>query len=143
MTERDVDLGAGAVVDPPEQALVCPLSLRELRDVVLLEHLTHETAVRLRDHAFEGGLVEHPGIPAGVHLRHDHVDAVGLPAHVLVDPAEFDLELVRRKGERAEDAEAAGPADRRDDVATVAESEDGELDAEQVTDAGVHHLSRL
>jgi len=52
---------------------------------------------------------------------------------------ELDLErLGRREGERAEDAEAAGLAHRRHDVATVAEGEDRELDAEGVAEAGAH-----
>src|SRR5207253_551146 len=76
---------------------------------------------------------------AGVRHGHHDVDAVRLPADVLVDPAELDLErLGRREGERAEDAEAAGLAHRRHDVATVAEGEDRKLDAEGVAEAGAH-----
>ena len=81
----------------------------------------------------------------GVHLVHalvlgrDHdVDAVGLVAHVLVDPGELHLELLGGEGDGAEDADAAGVGDGGDDVAAVGEGEDGELDAEPVADLGVH-----
>ena len=75
---------------------------------------------------------------AHVLRRHHDVDAVGLVAHVLVDPVELDLELVGREGERAEHAEAPGLAHRGHDVATVGEGEDRELDPESVTDRRPH-----
>ena len=66
----------------------------------------------------------------------DHdVDAVGLVADVLVDPVELDLELLGGEADGAEHAEAAGLADRDDDVAAVGEGEDRELDAEFVANA--------
>ena len=70
----------------------------------------------------------------------DDVDAVGVVADVLVDPVELDLELLGREADGAEHAEAAGLADRDDDVAAVGEGEDRELDAEVVADGGVHAM---
>jgi hypothetical protein len=62
---------------------------------------------------------------------HDDIDSVRLAADVVVDPVELGLQLFGREVERAEDAHAAGAADRGDDVAAVAESEDRILDAEE------------
>ena len=60
---------------------------------------------------------------------------------LLVDPVELDLELLGREADGAEHAEAAGLADRDDDVAAVGEGEDRELDAEVVADGRVHGCS--
>src|SRR5207249_11318711 len=139
VAERDLHLRARAGVRPGEQRLVGRLALREGRHLVALEDLLDEAAVALRDHLLEDRLVEPALLGAGVRLRHHDVDAIGLPAHVLVDPAELHLELLGGgEGERAEDAEAAGLAHRRHHVAAVAEGEDRELDAEGVADAGAH-----
>jgi hypothetical protein len=73
-------------------------------------------------------------------LRDDHVDAVRPAAHLLVDPAQLDLELVGVEAHRAEHAEPAGVRDRGDDVAAVAEREQRELDPEQLGDARPHPL---
>src|SRR5262249_38297502 len=70
--------------------------------------------------------------------RHHDVDAVGLAAHVLVDPGELHVELLGGVGERAEHAEAAGPAHRRRDVAAMGEGEDRELDAELLAQLVAH-----
>ena len=51
---------------------------------------------------------------------------------------QLDLELLGREADGAEHAEAAGAADRGDDVAAVGEGEDRELDAETVTEGGMH-----
>src|SRR6185503_8370606 len=107
---------------------------------VLREQFLHEFAVALRNGGaqllFELGRIDlaHALVLAG----NDDVDAVRLVADVLVDPLELDFELSRRKPDGAEDAEPARLADCRDDVAAVAEGEDGELDAEPVTDRSVH-----
>ena len=75
-------------------------------------------------------------------LGHREVDAVGLAAHVLVDPRQLDLELVGTEGERSQHSVPARPAHLGDDVAAVGEGEQGELDAESVTDLGAHGVDR-
>ena len=57
---------------------------------------------------------------------------------LLVDPVEFDLELLGGESDGAEHAEAAGLADRDHHIAAVREGEDRELDAEVVADGRVH-----
>ena len=111
------------------------------RHVVLGEHLLDEVAVLGRDHALERAEVELLAL-ADELLRHREVDAVRLAVDVLVDPRELDLELVGAERERAEHAVAAGLADRGDDVAAVREGEERELDAEPVTDRGLHDFLR-
>ena len=139
MGERDVHLRAGAGVRPGEQRLVGRLALGQRRHLVALEDVADEAAVALRDHVLEHRLVEPALLGARIRHRHHHVDAVGLAADVLVDPAELHLELLRGgECERAEDAEAARAADGRHHVAAVAEGEDRELDAEGVAEAGAH-----
>src|SRR5690348_7476462 len=73
--------------------------------------------------------------PAGreLVLRHEDVDAVGLAVDMVVDPVELDFERLGREARATEYAEAAGPADGRDDVAAVAEGEQREVDSDQVT----------
>ncbi len=51
------------------------------------------------------------------------------------------IKLLRRKGDGAQDAHAAGLADGGDDVAAVAEREDRELEPEHVTDAWFHNAT--
>src|SRR5690606_1443347 len=97
-----------------------------LRDAVLTEQAGGELAVLLRDHRAELLLelrridLAHSLVFAG----DDDVDAVGVLADVLVEPAQLDLELLRREADGAEHAETSRLADRRDDVATMAEGED-------------------
>src|SRR5262249_25354092 len=86
-------------------------------------------------------LLELPGVDlahAFVLARDDDVDPVRPVADVLVDPAAFDLELIGRKPDRSEHPQAAGAADGRDHVATVAEREDGKRDAQARADLGAH-----
>ena len=111
------------------------------RHVVLGEHLLDELAVLGRDHAFERAEVELLAL-ADEAFRHREVDAVRLAVDVLVDPGELDLELVGAERERAEHAVAAGLADRGHDVPAVREGEERELDAEPVTDGGLHDFLR-
>ena len=80
--------------------------------------------------------VELAALP-GVVRRHHDVDAVRLAVDVLVDPVELDLELLGRERERAEHAHPAGVGHRGDDVAAVAEGEDGQVDPEHVAEARV------
>jgi hypothetical protein len=62
-------------------------------------------------------------------------------ADVLVDPVEFDLELLGGEADSAEDAETARLADRHHHVTAVREREDRKLDVEVVADGGVHASS--
>ena len=96
----------------------------------------------LGDQLVEGGGVE-PGAPLhpGQLLGDEDVDAVRLPAHRLVDPAQLDVELLRAVDGGAEHAEPAAPGDGGHDVAAMAEGEDGVLDAELVADAGAHGIT--
>ena len=85
------------------------------------------------------------GTVAAVHverlLRHHDVDAVRLAVEVLVHPGELDLELLGAQAHRAQHAEPAGPADRHRDVAAVGEREDRVLDADGVTQSGMHGVA--
>ena len=94
-----------------------------------------------RDHLLELALeVFGARRPSGSsHLgRHHEVDAVRLAVDVLVDPLQLDLELFGREVQRAEHAHAAGPADRGDHVAAVAEREDREFEAEVAGELRAH-----
>jgi hypothetical protein len=62
-------------------------------------------------------------------------------AYVFVNPATLDVELLGRKPDRTEDAEAARPAHRRDDVSAVREGEDRNLDTQSFAQLGLHGLS--
>lgn len=53
------------------------------------------------------------------------------------------LELLGGESDRAEHAESAGLADRDDHVAAVGEGEDRQIDAELVTEGGMHTAPRL
>ena len=81
------------------------------------------------------------GVHALVLVRDDDVHAIGVVADVLVDPVQLDLELFGSETDRAEHSEAACLADGDDDVTTVGEGEDRELDIELVADGGVHACS--
>src|ERR1700756_2349216 len=59
----------------------------------------------------------------------------------LVDPIEFDLELVRCEADGAQHAEATGLAHGDDDVAAVREGEDREFDSQRLADGGAHTCS--
>ena len=114
---------------------------RQLGHAVAAEHVLDVLLVALGDHRLERRLVERRHLAGGERVRHDDVDAVRLPADVLVDPVELDLELIVRVGERAEHAEPARAADGRDDVAAVAEGEDRELDPELLAESEFHFSS--
>ena len=139
--EGDVDLGPRGRVGPSEQ-MVATGVLRQGRYAVLGEHLLHPFAMLRADHLLELALEVAGAHSLGqLHLgRHHEVDAVGLAVDVLVDPLQLDLELLRGEVERAEDAHAAGPADRGDHIATVAEREDRKFEAEVPGELGAHQL---
>ena len=143
--QRDVDRAGRLVVDAEpgrDRAALVDLC-RDRRHVVLGEHLLDELPVPLRDHRRELLGRRLLAARADVVGRHDEVDAVRLAVDVVVDPVQLDLELLGGEREGAEDAEAAGAADRGDDVAAVREREDRELDAELVTDGCAHRCSRI
>ena len=95
----------------------------------------------LRGDAF-GELVPGEVLALALELgRHDDVDAVGLAVDMVVDPAQFLLKLVRAECDTAQHAEATGVGHRGDNVATVTEGEERELDAELVADLCLHLTS--
>ena len=116
------------------------LLLASIAHLVIRQQLLDELPVGVGDQGLEVGL-ELVGV-GGAHalvLAGDHdVDAVGLVADVLVDPVQLDLELLRGEADGAEHAEAAGLGDGDDDVTTVGEGEDRELDAELLGQVGLH-----
>ena len=138
--EDHLDLRARGGGRPAEQ-LARLLALGQLGHAVLGEQVLREGAVLGGDHLAQL-LLERAGVEVfalPVVLAGDHdVDAVGLVADVLVDPLELDLELLGAEADGAEHAEAAGLADRDDDVAAVGEGEDRELDAESLAELGLH-----
>ena len=136
MRQRDLHLRARLLVRPAQQPLHARRVVRQRRHAVLPQRLFDEVAVRLRDHR-----LELRQIAARRRRRHHHIDAVRLAIDVLVDPVELDLELLRRKRQRAKHAHATGAADRSDDVTAVAEREDRKLDAELFADARLHRSS--
>ncbi len=130
---------AWAAVQP-----IIPLEVRsllgDLGHAVVGQDLEGELLVLWRHQATDLGLEL-----VGVHLVHalvlgrDHdVDAVGLVAHVLVDPGQLHLELLGSEADGAEHPDPSGVGDRGDHVAAVGEGEDRELDAERVADLSVH-----
>ena len=62
---------------------------------------------------------------------------------MLVDPLELDLELLGGERERAEHAQTPGAAHGGDDVATVTECEDRDVDPEEITYPRPHLLAPL
>ena len=95
--QGDLDLALRFIVCPGEESFRLGLVFRQRRNVVLLEQFLDPAAVRLRDHGLE--LVD---FRAREGCGHHDVDTVGLAVHVVVDPREFDLQLLRRKGEGSE-----------------------------------------
>ncbi len=140
MRERHLELVARVRID------VEPRGARDLREVVghprhavLGEEPLDEVAVLLGDQLVQVlGRGLGPAALAHVLRRDDEVDAVGLAAAVLVDPAELDVELLGVEREHAEDAVPAGLGHGGDHVAAVREGEDRELDAEAVADGSAH-----
>ena len=134
--ERNVYLRRGVLRTPTEQPCRRGLAFRQLWNVELLHQARGKLPVLFRDHLLQFFLFE-----AFVRHGHDDVDAVGLAVHVFVDPLQFDLELLRRERDGAQDAHTARLADRRDDVPAMAEGEDRELQAEHVTDTCLHGVT--
>jgi hypothetical protein len=139
--ERHLDLAGPLLVDAESRGLHRRALevLGHRRDVVLVEEVLDELPVLDGDHRLEAreARLRAPALP-DVLRRHDDVDAVRTAVDVLVDPVELDLELVGRVRQRAEHAQAPRLADRGDDVATVREGEDRELDPERLTDRCAH-----
>jgi len=120
-------------------------SLNRLRRLYSVpgEKLTHEILVLLRDvldqRACGGALV----VLDREILRDEHVDAVGLAIDVIVDPLQFELELIERERGCAQHAETARPADASHHVAAVTESQQREIDAEHLADRCLHYEGSL
>jgi hypothetical protein len=129
--EHGLDLRARGGGRPAEQ-LAGVLTLGQLGNAVIGQQLGGELAVAVRDGRAQLRLelVDVELALARVLPGNHDVDAVGLVAHVLVDPLELDLELVRGEADGPQDSEATGVADGSHDVAAVGEGEDRELDPE-------------
>ena len=144
MLERDLDLRGRGGLGPPQELKRILFVLGQWNTVVEKD-LAAEVQGFGRDHRLQHRR-EFLGGQVGVHalvLVGDHdVDAIGMVTDVLIDPVEFDLQLFRRESDRTQHPESAGLAHGDHDVAAVGEREDGELDAEIVTDWGVHGVPR-
>ena len=75
-----------------------------------------------------------------VFLGQQQVHAVGSGTDLLVDPAQLEFELLGRVVRGPEAPQPARAGDLGDDVATVGEPEDRDLDAEHPADGVVHDL---
>ncbi len=147
MGEGDFEEAAGAVGGHVAAAVddlaldAAAVVVGELGDAFGFEQVVEELLVLGGDEALEvaGGGFGFAVIIAG----DEHVDAVGAAADMVVDPAEFLLEIVGGEGGGAEDAEAAGLGDFDDDVAAVGEGEDRDVAAEGFGDFGAHSGSLL
>ena len=140
MLQRDLDLWARRRVGPAQQMVAALDVVGERRDAVVGEHLLDELAVLGCDHLFELRL-EVLGIHTFGQLdlgRHHEVDAVRLAVNVLFDPFQLDLELVGREVQRAQHAHASRPGHRGDDIAAMAEGEDGDVEAEVAGELRAH-----
>ena len=136
----DLDLRGGRRLGPAEQLQRVGVRIRGGHTVVG-EDLLGEVEVLLGHHVLEH-LGERFGVKVGIHalvLVGDHdVDAVGVVADALIDPVQFDLQLFGGVSHGAQNSVPAGFADGYDDVATMSEGENRELDTEFVAKGGVH-----
>src|SRR5215217_8820561 len=109
-------------------------------DTVRRKHVCNKVAITLRDAA--GQFRSRQLLALAFELgRHDEVDAVGLPADMVVDPRQLLVELLGRKRRRAQHAEPARVGHRRHDVAAMAKREEREIDTELLTDGWLHTTS--
>ena len=106
-------------------------------DIVSRQHLGGEGLVRLGDGGEQALGIERRALAEHL-VRDQQVDAVRLAVDVGVNPGEFLLEPFGSHARCAEHAHAAGARDLGDDVATVAESEQRELDAQAGTQRRCH-----
>jgi hypothetical protein len=106
-------------------------------NVVVGQNPLHELLLFGRNQGAEGLQVERLAL-ADELLRHGEIHAVRLATAVLVDPGQFNLELIGAEGQGAEHAIATGPTDLGHDVTAMGEGEERELDAESVTDWSEH-----
>ena len=131
MRKRDVDDARGACTGQ-EAAAARTLILVEVArvDLVLREDVAREVAMLLR-HTGQQALGR-----VLVRRRHarrrDQIDAVRLTADVCVDPTQFDFERLGVVPGRAEHAHATRLRYFDDDVATMRERDQWELDAEHL-----------
>ncbi len=127
VVEGDVELGAGDLFHPAGDAPPGGLALGQFGNAVRGEGVPYEPAVFLGDHRLDVGLRDALDLLRG----HDHVQSVGPAPGVGVEPVEVAFEVVGvGVADRAEHAEAAGPADGRGDGGERREAEDGVLDAQ-------------
>ena len=107
-------------------------------DAEAFHQVAGEVAMGLR-HPGPEAVVGDAGLPSGGHVLGDQdVQPVGFAPHLVVDPGKFPPHRFRRVAGRAQDAEAAGLAHRRHNVAAVAEGKEGKLDPQHVADRRFH-----
>jgi DNA repair protein SbcD/Mre11 len=102
-------------------------------DAVAGEDVVDELLLRRREETAHGVTVETPRIGALVLRREEEIDSVGASLHLLVDPGEVDVELLRCVRDPSEYTETTGVRHGRHDVAAVTEGEDRELDTQHFT----------
>ena len=95
--------------------------------------LTHEVGVLLWDHRPQLGLVV-----TTVFDREDEVDPVGAALALHIESGQLAVEVGRVERRGAEHTEPASARDSGDDVAAVAERDDGVLDPEKAAQLGAH-----
>ncbi len=138
VAQDDLDEGRRRGRRPAEQ--LAPGAALDLGHAVVGQDLLGEGAVLLGDHRPQLGLeldrvdLVHALVLAG----DDDVDAVRVVTHVLVEPGQLHLELVRAEADGAQDAHATGVRHGGRHVAAVGEGEDGELDPEAFAELVVH-----
>ena len=111
--------------------------------VVASEQLVDPVPVLLGKQLDELAAIETALVGARELLGHQQVDAERLSLHLLLDPAEVDVELLGGVRDGTEDAAPACVGHRRDDVAAVAEAEDGDVDADEVSGRCAHRTILL
>ena len=108
------------------------------RDAVAGQQVVDERAVLLGQQVTGLLGVDPALLGADVLGRQQQVDPVGLAAGLLLDPGQLVLQPLGAVRDGAEDAEPARVGHRGHDVAAVAESADGEFNAEHFGDSGSH-----
>ena len=113
-------------------------ALQLAHDAAVAQQLFDERAMLFRN---RGGQIAagHAALGADRQiLRHQQIDAIRFAVHMRVDPGQFDFQLLRGAARRAEDAETARFADRRDHVAAVGEGEEWKIDRDRAGERRWH-----
>lgn len=120
------------------QDRAAPAVVGECRHVVTAQDVVDERDVFGRDELADVVEGVAPLIGTRVLGRHDEIDAERPTSDLVLDPGEIDLELLGRMGHGAEHTHPARFGHRGDDIATVREGEDRNVDAEHLGNGGLH-----